>query len=254
MPNFLRRFLLTAWSIPFLSSFAAAQNADLHVLISNGVKAATEELLPPAEASLHRHAITQYGAASVLKQKIMSGEAFDAAILTTDAIDDLVQQGKIVKASRVGVARIGLGVGIRAGAAKPDIRTPEALKRTLLEAKSITYNPNGATRPFINKMFAQLGIAEQMKSKLMLEAESDRSQKDVAEGKAAIIVTLVPEVTSVAGVQLVGPLPAEVQGYINFSAGVAVGSKNSEAASALIKAVTGPSAAPVLKSKGMEPR
>ena len=251
MSNFCRNLLLT---LPLVTAFATAQNNDLHILISNGVKAATEELLPPVAASLKRQASTQYGATAVLKKAILDGAAFDAAVLTTDAIDDLVKQGKIVAASRVGVARIGLGLGVRAGAAKPDIRTPEALRRTLLAAKSITFNPNGATVSFINKMFMQLGIAGEMKSKLTPQAESERSQKDVAEGKAEIIVTLIPEVTSVAGVQLVGPLPDAVQGHINFSAGVAVGSKNAGAAAALIQALTGPKVAPVLKSKGMEPR
>jgi molybdate transport system substrate-binding protein len=172
--------------------------------------------------------------------------------MTSDVIDDLVKQGKIVAGSRVPVTRIGIGLGVRAGAAKPDISTAEALKRALLQAKSLTYNPNGASSAFAGKIFSQLGIAEQMKSKIILEGESERSQKDVAEGKAEMILTLIPEVTSLPGVQLVGPLPSEVQTYMNFSAGVATGSKSPARANALIKALTGPSAAPVFKSKGME--
>jgi molybdate transport system substrate-binding protein len=253
MSNLMRNLVLLA-CIAFLSSFAVAQSADLHVLISNGVKGATNELLPVAEASLKCRAVTQYNASAVLKDKIVSGEAFDVAILTSDVIDDLVKQGKIVAGSRVPVTRIGIGLGVRAGAAKPDISTPEALKQALLQAKSLTFNPNGASSAYTDKIFAQLGIAEQMKSKIILEAESERSQKDVADGKAEMILTLIPEVTSIPGVQLVGPLPSEVQKYMNFSAGVAAGSKSPERAKALIKALTGPSAAPVFKSKGMESR
>jgi molybdate transport system substrate-binding protein len=251
MPNLMRNLVLIA-CIAFLSSFALAQNADLHVLISNGVKAATNELLPTAEASLKCRAVAQYNASTVLKEKIVGGEPFDVAIMTSDVIDDLVKQGKIVAGSRVPVTRIGIGLGVRAGAAKPDISTAEALKRALLQAKSLTYNPNGASSAFAGKIFSQLGIAEQMKSKIILEGESERSQKDVAEGKAEMILTLIPEVTSLPGVQLVGPLPSEVQTYMNFSAGVATGSKSPARANALIKALTGPSAAPVFKSKGME--
>jgi molybdate transport system substrate-binding protein len=253
MPNLMRKFILSA-CIAFLPSFAAAQNADLHVLISNGVKAATNELLPTAEAALKCRAVTEYNASAVLKDKIAGGEPFDVAVLTTGVIDDLVKQGKIVAGSVVPVTRIGIGLGVRAGAAKPDISTPDALKRALLQAKSLTYNPNGASSAVAGKIFSQLGIADQMKSKIILEGESERSQHDVADGKAEMILTLIPEVTSVPGVQLVGPLPSDVQIYMNFSAGVAAASKNKESANKLIKALTGPSAAPVFKSKGMESR
>src|SRR3954453_20380741 len=144
MPKLMRNFVLSA-SIAFLASFAAAQNSDLRVLISNGVKGATNELLPTAEAALKCRAVTQYNASAVLKDKIAAGEPFDVAILTTGVIDDLVKQGKIVAGSVVPVTRIGIGVGVRAGAAKPDISPPDALKRALLQTKSLTYNPNGAS-------------------------------------------------------------------------------------------------------------
>src|SRR6202158_1539167 len=110
MPNLMRNLVLLA-CIAFLSSFAAAQSADLHVLISNGVKGATNELLPVAEASLKFRAVTQYNASTVLKDKIVGGEPFDVAILTSEVIDDLVKQGKIVAGSRVPVTRIGISLG-----------------------------------------------------------------------------------------------------------------------------------------------
>src|SRR5689334_9333449 len=114
MPNLMRNFVFFA-CIAFLPSFAVAQNADLHVLISNGVKAATNELLPTAEAALKCRAVTEHNASAVLKDKIAGGEPFDVAVLTTGVIDDLAKQGKIVPGSVVPVTRIGIGLGVRVG-------------------------------------------------------------------------------------------------------------------------------------------
>ena len=231
-----------------------AQGTELRVFTSDGMKPALEELTPQIERSIGRQLATQFDSSKALRDKIQSGEPFDVAILTSDVMDDLIKQGKIAAGTRAEVARTGMGIGIRAGAPKPDISTPEALKRTLVKAKSITFNPIGASAEHINAMFARLGIAENVKPKLILDSQAGGPQTNVAEGKAELVITLIPEIKFFKGVELVGPLPADFQSYISFSAGVATNSHNADAAKELIKFITGPSAAPALKAKGVEPR
>jgi len=238
-----------------LAQKTPAQGTELLVFVSDGIKPSVEELTPQIEHSIGRKLTTQFNSSKALKDKIQSGEPFDAAILSSDAIDDLIKQGKIAPGSRTDIARTGMGVGVRAGAPKPDVSTPEALKRTLLSAKSITFNPSGASAPHVYDIFQRLGIAENVKSKLILKenAEPGRPQMDVAEGKADLVITLIPEIKFFKGVELAGPVPADLQSYISFAGGVATNSHNADAAKALIKFVTSPAAAPTLKAKGEEP-
>jgi molybdate transport system substrate-binding protein len=239
--------------VPFANE-AAAQSTELRVFSSDGMKPAMEKLLPQIESSIGRRLTTQFDASKRLKQKIQSGEGFDVAILTSDAIDDLIAQGKIAAATRVDVARCGIGVGIRPGQPKPDIRSPEALKQALLKAKSITFDHDGASAVYVNEMLVRLGIAEEVRPKLILEQAPGRPQMNVAEGKAELVFTLIPEISGFRGVELVGPLPADLQSYVNFAAGVATNTHDPEAAKAAIKFITSPAAAPALKATGMEPR
>src|SRR5882762_4974590 len=248
-----------AVSIAFIFLFAQktpAQGAELLVVVSDGMKPSVEELVPQIEHSIGRKLAVQFNSSKALREKIQSGEPFDAAILTSDIIDDLIKQGKIAEGTRADIARTGMGVGVRAGAPKPDVSTPEALKRTLLSAKSISFNPSGASAPHVYDIFQRLGIAENVKSKLMLKenAEPGRPQMDVADGKADLVITLIPEIKFFKGVELAGPVPADLQSYISFAGGVATNSHNADAAKALIKFITSPAAAPILKAKALEPR
>jgi len=233
-----------------------AQSKELLVFTSDGIKPSVEELVPQMEHSIGYKLTTQFNSSKVLKDRIQSNEPFDVAILTSDVIDDLIKQGKIVAGTRTDIARTGMGVGIRAGAPKPDVSTPDALKRTLLNAKSITFNPSGASAPHVYDIFQRLGIAETVKSKLILVAngEPGRPQMDVAAGKADLVITLIPEIKFFKGVELAGPVPADLQSYISFAGGVAANSRNAEAGKALIKFIASPAAAPTLKAKGEEPR
>jgi molybdate transport system substrate-binding protein len=247
--------LATTLGFIFLfASKAPAQGTEIRVFTSDGMKAAMEELTPQIERSIGHRLATQFDSSKALRDKIQSGEPFDVAILTSDVVDDLIKQGKIAAGTRAEIARTGMGIGIRAGATKPDISTTDALKRTLAGAKSITFNPIGASAEHINAMFARLGIAESVKPKLIPDARAGGPQMNVAEGKAELVLTLIPEIKFFKGVDLVGPLPADFQSYITFSAGVATNSQNADAAKGLIKFITGPSAAPALKAKGVEPR
>ena len=245
-----------ALSAGLFSMFARstpAQTTDLHVMVSDGMKPVVEEITPQIEHSIGRKLTAQFNSSKNLRDKIQAGEPFDAAILTSDVLDDLIKQGKIAPGARADISRTGMGMGVRAGAPKPDISTPDALKRTLLNAKSISFNPTGASAAHTYDMFARLGITDAVKPKLMLDAEAGRPQMNVAGGKTELVISLIPEIKFFPGVDLVGAIPAEFQSYISFAGGVATNAHDADAAKALIKFIRGPAVVPVLQAKGMEP-
>jgi molybdate transport system substrate-binding protein len=227
--------------------------ADIKVLASNGVKAALEELAPAFERETGNKLVLSFGLAAALKRQIEAGEAFDVAILTSAGIDDLAKQGKIDGASRVSVARSGVGIGIRKGGPRPDISTPDALKRTLLAAKSISWAKEGQSGIYFASLLQRMGIAEQMKPKVVAADSGADVGKFVAGGYVEFGVILVNELMAAPGVEVLGPLPPELQSYTAFQAGVASGSKDPGAAKALVKFLTVPSAGAVFKAKGQEP-
>ena len=142
----------------------------------------------------------------------------------------------------------------RTGAPRPDIGTPEAMKQALLKAKSIAYAKDGASRPTVEKMFDRLGIAADLKPKLVLTTGSGPAMEGVASGQTAVVLTLVSELMPVHGVDIVGPLPADLQGYVSFGAAVNSKTANADAARALIAQLKSPAAAALYKAKGMEAR
>src|SRR5262249_8644417 len=146
----------------------AVQSNALRLLVSNGMKGAIEELQPQLGKAGERPLAIQFGSTASLKKRIETGEMFDVTIITAEAIGDLIKQGRLSGASRMDVGRSRLGIGIRAGAPKPDIRTPEALRNTLKDAQSITYPQDGASRGFIERMFERMGIAADVKPKILL--------------------------------------------------------------------------------------
>jgi molybdate transport system substrate-binding protein len=232
----------------------AAQDTPVRVLVSNGMKAAIEELQPQCERAIGRPLALQFNSTASVKQKIEAGETFDATIITDEAIADLTKQGKLAGGTRVALTRSELGIGIRAGAPKPDIRTTEALKRTLRSAKSITYPKDGASRGFIETMFEHMGIAAEVKPKIILAPGSGPATESVAAGKAELVITLFSEIVPIHGVEILGPLPGEFQSDIRFAAAASATTKNADAAKALIAFLAGPKTAALYKAKGLEPR
>jgi molybdate transport system substrate-binding protein len=237
-----------------LMAGAAAAQQPVHVLASNGVREVIKDLQPKVEHAIDHPLVIEYGSTTDLVNKIGAGESFDLTVLTTEAIDKLIQSGKLAASTRVDIARCGVGVGIRAGAPKPDIATPEAMKATLLKAKSVSYAADGASRKFVEQMEQTFGIADQMKAKTILTHGSVEADANVAAGKADIVMTLGSEILPAPGVQLIGPLPAAVQHYVNFAAAVNGKAQNAEAAKAIIKFMKSSAAAPVYQAKGMEAR
>ena len=246
-------FVAFTAAVTFLVPLELSAQTPIRVLVSNGMKAAMEELQPQCEHAIGHPLAVQFNSTASVKKMIQAGENFDATFITDEAIDSLIQQGKLAGGSRK-IARSELGIGIRAGAAKPDIRTPEALKKALREVKSITYPQDGASRGYIEKMFERLGIAADVKAKIILAPGSGPATESVAAGKAAFVITLFSEIVPIPGVEILGPLPGEYQSDIRFSAAASAKTKNADAVKALIAFLAGPKAAPILKAKGLEPR
>ena len=232
----------------------AADGPPVRVLVSNGMKAAMEELQPQCERVIGHPLELQFNSTAGVKKRIEAGEGFDVTIITTEAIDDLIKQGKLASGTPADVAGSELGIGIRAGAAKPDIHTQDALKQTLKEAKSITYPQDGASRGYIEKMFERLGIAADVMPRVILAQGSGPATESVATGKAAMVITLFSEIVPIHGVEILGPLPGKLRYEIRFGAAASVAAKKTEGAQALIGFLVGPDAARTFKTKGLEPR
>jgi molybdate transport system substrate-binding protein len=228
-----------------------AQTTVLRVMISDGMKPVVEELTPQIEQATGSKLAAQFNSSKNLRDKILAGEPFDAAILTVGVLDDLRSKGKI-GAACAAISRTGMGVGVRAGAAKPDIATPEALKKTLLAAKSISFNPTGASAVPTYNIFARLGITDAVKPKLVLDAEAGRPQKNVVDGKVELVISLIPEIKFFPGVDLVGQIPDELQSYVDFAGCIAADPLEHDAALKLIDFVSSPAVLPVVRAKGME--
>jgi molybdate transport system substrate-binding protein len=232
---------------------AAAQNAPLHIFASNAVRTVIEELQPRCEKAIGHPLMITFATSAAMKQSIEAGEPFDVAIMAIDLIDTLSQEGKIAPASRANIARSAVGVGVRANGPKPDVSTPEAMKQAILQAKGIAFTAGGASVPFIEKMDDKLGITAQVKAKTLAEPSTTGAAAHVLDGGADILFTMISEILPIKGLQLAGPIPAEFDRYLVFSAGVSTKPSNGDAAAAMIKFLTSPSIIPTIKEKGMEP-
>src|ERR1041384_7871705 len=232
---------IAAFCAAILLGASSAHAADLRVLASNGVKAAVEALKPQLEKASGSTLSIEFSTTATLRERIEKGEAFDVAILTDDAMAALAKAGKVAPAQTT-LARVGIGVGYRAGAPKPDVRTAAAIKQALLNAKAIAYTGNGASRPGIDAMIERLGIAKQMQAKSRLTA-AGAAPAAVAKGEADLVMTLVSEILPEPGVELAGPLPSEFQTYLVFSAAPSPKAAGNANVMSLIKFLTTPAAA-----------
>ena len=253
MRTFAGTALLAAIAL-LVSQAAPAQDAELRIICSNGFRAAFEKLLPEAEHASGRKAKVQFGASRNLKASIEGGEEFDLAILTPSQIlQDLAKEGKIADGTTVDLATTGIGVAARASAAKPDVSSASAIKQTLLAAKAIGYVQVGAASPAVLEMLDHLGISQEIAKKTVYAPGAEQSMKSLADGNVDLALAPISEILPAPGVQLAGPLPAEFQKRVVLSAGIASATKNREAASKFIKALTTAQAAKEIKAAGMDP-
>ena len=192
----------------------------------------------------------------VITQRLRKGDAADLALVSPKQWEDLRTEGKLNPTVRVVVAKVGIGVFVKRGAAKPDIRSVEAFKRSLLGARSIALSDPAGGGPvgvYAVHLFDQLGISADIKPKLKLVGGGLAPVDPVAKGDAEIGLTTISEILPVPGIELVGPLPAEIQNFIVYTAAVPENAKEPAAAKALIDFLTSSRATSVLKSKGLEP-
>jgi molybdate transport system substrate-binding protein len=247
----LRRvaIVLTAWMV----GAVAAHGAELKVLTAGAMKPV---ILAVADDFQKQSGVTlsiENETVGALVKRIEGGAAFDLAVLTPAAVAELAKAGKIGQSGDV--ARVGIGVMVKAGASKPDISTLDAFKRALLDAKSIAYiDPasGGSSGIYLAKLFDRLGIADALKPKAKLK-QGGLVADLVVSGDAEIGMQQASEIVAASGVVLVGPLPAEVQNYTVYAAGVGSAARDPAAADALLAFLRRPALAPMLQAKGMLP-
>ena len=226
-------------------------------MTSGGFTAPYLELLPEFERQTGTRVESAFGASmggapDSIPSRLERGEPADVVILASAALDALVAQGKVVAGSRVDLVSSKIGMAVRKGAPKPDIGSVEALKRTLLAAKSVAYSASASGTYLSMELFPRLGIADQIKDKSR-RIVSERVGDVVARGDAEIGFQQISELLPIEGRDYVGPLPEDAQKITGFSAGIAVGAKNPDAARALITFFTSPAAVPVIIKAGLEP-
>jgi len=243
------RGMATALALLALTAWSRAEAAEITVLSTVGMQPATTELIAQFERASGHKIVVTYGLAAVLKNQFLEGKPADVLILTSPIVEDLAGQGKVVPGSKVDVARSGVGIGVKAGAPRPDIGTPDALKRAVLAAKSVGFSKEGASGVAFAKVLERLGIAEQVRAKY--KDTGIKAGEMLVSGDIELGAAQVPELMAVPGVDVVGPLPAELQTVTVFSVGLATEAKEAHGAKALIQFLSGPAAAPVYKAKGL---
>ena len=245
------KFIIIAAAALLFSGEAGAGAAEIKVLSTQATEEAYRELVPLFEQASGHKVTTIFTGTLDVQKRIAAGETYDLIIMAGPAIDDFIKSGKIVPGSRVDLARSGVGVAVRAGAPKPDISSTEALKKTLIAAKSIGYS-TGPSGVYLANLFQRLGVADAVKPKLKQTPTGVFVGSIVANGEAEIGFQQVSELSHFPGVDFVGPLPADIQEITVFSAGIQVGAKQVEAAKAWVKFLTAPAAAPAFTKRGLE--
>jgi molybdate transport system substrate-binding protein len=229
---------------------------ELTVFSTIGVRSAAEGLFQNYEKSSGVKLAVTWGTAPMLVKRIESGETADVLILSRAGIGVLMQQGRVVPDSDVTLASSGVAIAVKAGARKPDIATPEALKQTLLDAKSIAYSEpsaGGASGVYFAKLIERMGIADQMKPKTKFPPPGGFSAELLLTGEAELAVQQKPELLHVAGAEIVGMLPGDLNMITEFAGAIMSGSKNPDAAKAVIEMLRSQESKAVFRTKGLDP-
>ena len=231
--------------------------AEIHVVTSGAFTAAYLELVPEYERATHNKLVTEFGPSmgtthNAIPIRLERGETIDVVIMAAPALDGLIKQGKVRADSRVDLVQSLIGMAVKAGAPKPDISSVDALKRTLLAAKSIAYSDSASGVYLSTDLFPKLGIWDQIKSKSR-KIEADPVGGVVAKGEVEIGFQQISELRPVKGIDIVGELPPGAQTVTIFAAGVPATSKQPDAAKALIRWLASPAAHSAIKKSGLEP-
>ena len=249
-----------ALALGILSAFllaGAASAAEVRVMISGGLTAAYKVLVPEFERATGHTVLTAYGPSmgtttNAIPVRLERGEPADVLIMVGYALDDLASKGKVISDSRVDLVKSPIGVAVKSGTPKPDISTADAVKRALLAVKTIAYSDSASGVYVSTEMFGKLGIADEMKDKAR-KIPATPVGEIVARGNAEIGFQQISELKPVEGIDIVGPLPDELQKVTIFSAGIAGVSKEPDAGKALIKFLASPAARAEIVKSGMDP-
>lgn len=237
-----------------ITAGSTAEAAEIKLLSASALHPVIDALIPDFEKSSGHKVTVDYGTAGAVADRVQKGEAADVVISSVPMIDGLQAQGKIAAGDRAIIAKIGVGAFVRKGAAKPDISSVDAFKRSMLAARSIAYpDPagGGASGIYVASLLERLGIAAEMKPKTKLLTLATL-YASVASGEVEIGFNQVSEILAQPAVELAGPLPSAIQNYTQFAPGIVSGSNQTDAGRALVTFVSSPAAQTVLKAKGFE--
>jgi molybdate transport system substrate-binding protein len=247
---------LVAFPALILAQVSWANAAEVKVFSTIGVKSVLEELIPKFEKSSGHKLNVTWSTAALLTKRVESGEQADALILIRSNVETLLKAGKIAPGTATTFGQSIFAIGIKSGGPKPDISTPEAFKNSLLAAKGVSYsNPasGGASGVYISKQIDKMGIAEQLKGKTKFPPSGGFSGTLLISGDADIAIQSKPELLSVPGVEVLGPLPGEMAFTVIYAGGVQSDASQSEAAKAWVEFLKSPEAQAVFKAKGYDP-
>jgi molybdate transport system substrate-binding protein len=252
----LRRTVIGLFLIVILALSSTALGAEIRVFCTFGLQGAITQLAPQLERETGNKLILTVGSTGGVAARVKNGEPFDVVIVSETAMAGLVKLGKVVEQGRTDIARVGISVAIRRGASRPDISSVESFKAALLAAKSISYtNPvdGGFSGVYFAELVKRLGIAEKLAPKTKLARGGTSSGALVASGEAEIAIQTTSDLIPTPGIEIVGPLPAEIQNFTVLS--VVIGAKAADPAAAkrLILLLSSPAVYPVLRETGLEP-
>ena len=231
-----------------------ASAAEMKLLCAVALHPGIDALIPDFEKSTGHTVTVAYGTAGAVADRVQKGEAADIVISSVPMIDRLQAQGKVVAGDRVIIAKVGVGAFVRKGAAKPDISSADAFKRSMLAARSIAYpDPagGGASGIYVASLLERLGIAAEMKPKTKL-LTLETLYSSVANGEVEIGFNQVSEILAQPTIELAGPLPSAIQNYPQSAPAIIPGSSQADAGRALVTFLSSPAAQAVLKAKGFD--
>jgi molybdate transport system substrate-binding protein len=247
---------LAAIAVFLIAQAGLVKATEVKVFSTIGVQAALEELAPKFEQATGSKLNITWATAAILVKRVQAGETADLMVLTKQSLDALTKDNKATAGADAVFASSGMAVVVKKGAPKPDISTPDAFKQALINAKTIAYSDpaaGGASGVYFAKLLERMGIADQMKAKTRHPPPSGNSANLVVAGEADLAIQQEPEVMSVAGIDMVGPLPADLNNITAYAAGIGAGSQQADAATALIRFLHSPEAQAVFKAKGLKP-
>jgi molybdate transport system substrate-binding protein len=252
----LRRIVIGLFLIVVVALSSTAFGAEIRVFCTFGLQGAITQLRPQFERETGNKLILTFGPTGGVAERVKNGEPFDVVIVSDTAMAGLVKLGKVVEQSRTDIARVGISVAIRRGGSRPDISSVESFKAALLAANSISYtNPidGGFSGVYFAELIKRLGIAEKLAPKTKLARGGTSSGALVASGEAEIAIQTTSDLVPTSGIEIVGPLPAQIQNFTVLSAGIGAEAADPAAAKRLILLLASPAVYPVLRETGLEP-